>query len=141
MGYLRMRGAGGTPGGIGTFVLGVILAAAGLYLLGLQVTVYQEFRPWAGFGWYGRVFGPHPFGLSMIPFLLGTGMIFFNRRSVWGWVLLTVGVVAILAGILMHLQLYFRPTNLFHTVLMFGMFAAGMGLLLQGLRSRSEWSY
>ena len=132
----RLRGAGGTPGGVGEFVLGLILAAAGIYLLTQQVSVLQEFRPWPGFGWYGRYFGPGAFGPSLIPFLLGTGILFFNGKSRAGWALLALGVVAILAGILMNLQLYFRPTSLFNTLLMLGMFAAGIGLLLRGMRPR-----
>ena len=132
----RVRGAGGTPGGVGQFVLGLILPAAGIYLLTQQVSVHQEFRPWRGFGWYGRVTGPGAFGPSLIPFLLGTGILFFNGRSLIGWALLGLGVVAILAGILMNLHLYFRPTSLFNTLLMLGMFAAGVGLLFRGMRPR-----
>src|SRR5688500_16279816 len=130
----RLRGAGGTPGGLGEFVIGLILAAAGLYLLTQQLTIHQELRPWPGLGWYGQLFGPGAFGPSLIPFLLGTGILFFDGRSLAGWSLLALGVVAILAGILMNLQLYFRPTSLFNTLLMLGMAAAGIGLLLRGIR-------
>ena len=133
----RLQGAGGTPGGLGEFVLGLVLAAAGLYLLTQQVTIHQEFRPWPGFGWYGQLLGPGAFGPSLIPFLLGTGILFFNGRSLAGWALLALGVVAILAGILMNLQLYFRPTSLFNTLLMLGMTAAGIGLLFRGIRPHS----
>lgn len=131
----RLQGAGGTPGGPGEFVIGLILAAAGLYLLTQQVTIHQEFRPWPGFGWYGQLFGPAAFGPSLSPFLLGTGILFFNGKSLAGWALLALGVVAILAGIPMDLQLYFRPTSLFNTLLILGMAAPGLGLLLRGIRS------
>ena len=142
LGRLRaLRGAGGTPGGVGEFVLGLILAAAGLYLLTQQVTIHQEFRPWPGFGWYGQYFGPGAFGPSLIPFLLGTGILFFNGRSLVGWALLALGIVAILLGILMNLQLYFRPTSLFNTLLMLGMAAAGIGLLVRGMRPRYSGAF
>ena len=37
--HRRMRGAGGTPGGLGTFFLGFIMIVAGGYLLTDQVMV------------------------------------------------------------------------------------------------------
>ena len=42
--HRRMRGAGGTPGGLGTFFLGFIMIVAGGYLLTDQVMVtkYQD---------------------------------------------------------------------------------------------------
>lgn len=130
----RLQGAGGTPGGLGDFLIGLVLAVAGIYLLTNQVSVVDQFRPWPGFGWYAGLFGTNAFGPSLIPFLLGTGILFFNGRSPAGWLLLLAGGVIILAGILMHLQIYFQPTSLFNTLLMLGLLAAGVGLMARGVR-------
>jgi len=120
------KGAGGTPGGVGMFFGGLALAIAGGYLLTTQVTVTSG--AWS-------LWGHHAFGLSLLPFLIGTGLLFFNGRSVIGWLLAMAGMVIILAGILINLRIYFEPTSLFNTLMMLGMLAAGIGLLLRSLRS------
>ncbi len=121
-----LKGAGGTEGGIGLFFVGLMLAVAGGYLLTTQVTVTSG--AWA-------LWGHNAFGLSLLPFLVGTGLLFFNGRSMIGWLLTASGVVIILAGIIVNLRIYFEPTSLFNTLMMLGMLAAGVGLLLRSLRN------
>ena len=83
------RGAGGTPGGIGEFVLGFVMAVAGGYLLTSQVTVTSG--AWA-------LWGYESFGLSLVPLIFGVGILFFNGRSVVGWLLTVAGAVIVIAG-------------------------------------------
>ena len=120
------RGAGGTPGGLGAFFVGLVMAVAGGYLLTNQVTV-------TGGTW--SLWGHSSFGLSLIPLLFGIGLLFFNGKSIAGWLLLVVGVVIIFAGVLANLEIYFRPTSLFNTVLMLILLVGGVGLLARSLRS------
>ena len=75
--------------------------------------------------------------MSLLPFLIGTGMLFFNGKSKVGWLLLIAGVVIILAGILMNLHIYFQTTSLFNTLVMLGLLAAGIGLIARSLRPRT----
>src|SRR5215510_6592326 len=103
------RGAGGTPGGVGQFLIGLVMAVAGGYLLTTQVVVTSGM--WTMWGY-------NSFGLSLLPLLVGVGMLFFNGKSSWGWLLTIAGVVIILAGIIMNLSIYFRPTSLFNTIVM-----------------------
>ena len=125
-----MRGtatpAGGTPGGLGEFFLGLAMAVAGGYLLTNQVTVTSGF-------W--QLWGYNSFGLSLLPLLVGVGILFFNGRSAWGWLLTIGGAVIILVGVLVHLQIFFRPTSLFNTLVMLGLLAAGLGLIARSLRA------
>lgn len=125
-----MNGAGGTPGGIGQFFIGLMLAVAGGWLLTNQVTVTT--------GGYWHLWGMNGFGLSLIPFILGTGLIFFNGKSIAGWLLLAAGLVIVFVGILSNLRIYFEPTSLFNTLLMLGLLAAGLGMMAASLRSRPE---
>ena len=120
------RGAGGTPGGLGEFFFGAALAVAGAYLLTNQVTVSTG---------YWQLWGHSAFGLSLVPLLIGIGLLFYDGRSTWGWVLTAVGAVVILTGIITNLQIYFRPTSLFNTLLMLGLLAAGIGLVVRALRA------
>jgi len=120
-----MNGAGGTPGGVGQFLLGFALAVAGGWMLLNQVTVD---------GGYWSLGGYNAFGLSLLPFILGVGLLFFNGKSVPGWLLLIAGLVIILAGVLVNLRLYFRPTSLYNTLIMLTLLAGGIGLIARSLR-------
>jgi hypothetical protein len=121
-----MIGAGGTPGGVPQFFLGLGLAVVGGYFLTQQVTVQSGY--WTLGGW-------NAFGLSLIPFILGIGLLFFDSKSTWGFLLLFAGVLIIAAGILLNLTIYFQPTSLFNTLMMLGLTAAGVGLVLRALKS------
>ena len=125
---MAIKGAGGTPGGVGTFFAGLLMSVAGAYMLASQVTVSTGF--W-GF------FGHNSFGLSLVPLLLGVGLLFFNGSSPLGWVLAVAGAVIILAGILMNLRIYFEPTSLFNTLVMLVLLVGGLGLVARSLRAYS----
>jgi O-antigen ligase len=122
----RFRGAGGTPGGLGEFVIGLAMAAAGGYLLTQQVTVTSG---------YWNLWGHNAFGLSLVPLLFGVALLFFNGRSVLGWILLIAGAAIVLAGILMNLQIYFQSTSLFNTLVMLVLLFGGLGLIARSLRA------
>ena len=119
------RGAGGTQGGIGTFFIGALMAVAGAYLLTNQVTVTSGY-------WY--LWGRSMFGLSLLPFIIGIAFLFFDGRSIVGWVLTVAGAVIIFLGILSNLEIYFRPTSLFNTILMLVLLFGGFGLVARSLR-------
>ena len=121
----ELHGAGGTEGGIGAFLIGALMAVAGGYLLTNQVTVTSG---------YWRVWGYNAFGLSLLPFIIGIAFLFFDGKSVIGWLLTIVGAVIIFIGILMHLDIYFRPTSLFNTLLMLVLLLGGIGLVARALR-------
>ena len=123
---MAIRGAGGTPGGIGEFLVGFALAVAGGWLLMNQVVV-------SGGGW--NLWGYNTFGLSLVPFVIGVAMLFFNGRSVFGWLLVIAGLVVVFAGIIANLHVYFVSTSLFNTLLMLVLLFAGIGLIARSLRS------
>lgn len=122
----RLRGAGGTSGGLGEFLVGLAMAVAGGYWLTSNVTVSSGF-------WH--LWGYNTFGMSLVPLIFGIGLLFFNGKSKVGWLLLFVGSVIILAGILMNLQIYFRSTSLFNTIVMLVLLFGGIGLIARSLRS------
>jgi hypothetical protein len=122
----KMKGAGGTPGGVGEFLAGLAMAVAGGYLLTNQVTVTSG---------YWRLWGYNAFGLSLLPLIIGIGILFFNGRSIAGWLLTMAGAVIIFIGILTNLEIYFRATSLFNTVLMLVLLAGGVGLVARSLRA------
>ena len=122
----KWEGAGGTPGGVGQFLVGLGMAVAGAYLLASSVIVSSAF-------WTIR--GYNAFGLSLLPLIFGIGLLFFNGKSKVGWLLLFVGVVIIFTGIIMNLQIYFQSTTLFNTIVMLVLLAGGVGLVARSLRA------
>ena len=119
------RGAGGTPGGVGEFLAGLAMAVAGAYMLTESVTVTSG---------YWSLWGHSAFGLSLLPLVVGVGLLFYNGKSVAGWLLTFAGAVIILAGVIMNLQIYFQPTSLFNTIVMLVLLAGGLGLVARSLR-------
>jgi len=125
----KFEGAGGTSGGVGEFFIGILVAAVGFYLLFSQVQVHSSYWNFMGLGGAG-----HSFGISLIPLLFGVGILFVNGNSVLGWFLAVGGLLFILAGILVNLDIYFQRTSLMNTLIMLFMIAAGLGLIVKGLR-------
>lgn len=123
----EFRGAGGTEGGIGMFFIGLLMAVAGGYLLTSHVTVTSG---------YWHLGGYNAFGLSLLPFLVGIAFLFFDGKSVVGWVLTVLGALVVFLGILTNLDVYFQPTSLFKTLLMLVLLVGGLGLVARSLRPR-----
>ena len=123
-----MRGAGGTSGGVGTFLVGLGMLVVGGYLLLTRVTV--------GSGTW-LLWGYNAFGVSLLPLLGGIGWLFYDGRSIGGWFLAGVGALIILAGILANLHIFFAPTSLFDTLVMLGLLAGGLGMIARSLRASS----
>ena len=121
-----LRDVGGTPGGLGSFLVGLILACVGGYLLANQVMVTSS---------YWSFYGTNTFGITLLPMLIGIAMLFWNGRSVPGWVLTAAGALFILAGIIANLHIYFAPTTLFNTIVMLVMLVGGLALIMRALRS------
>jgi len=130
----KLSGAGGTPGGVGLFFVGFALAVAGGWLLTNQVVVSGDYLA-SSFMIPVLAYRMNSFGLSLLPFIVGIAFLFFDGKSITGWLLTTAGLVIILAGILMSLHIYFRPTSLFNTLLMLVLLFGGLGLLARSLKS------
>ena len=63
-----VRDVGGTPGGLGHFLIGFVMACLGGYLLSNQVMVV---------GSYWSFYGGSTFGITLIPMLIGIAMLFW----------------------------------------------------------------
>ena len=118
---------GGTPGGAGSFMAGLVMMGVGIFLVFDRVTVHTSF--WRFFGGPGT-----SFGVTLLPLLAGIGFLTFDGKSMLGWLLAVGGLAVILVGVLMNLDIYFQPTSLWMTIVMFGLIAGGLGLFARGLR-------
>jgi hypothetical protein len=115
---------GGTPGGLSQFVIGFVMACVGGYFLANQVSVV---------GSYWSFYGTNTFGITLVPMLLGVGILFWNGRSLVGWILTAAGALFILAGVIANMHIYFRPASLFNTLVMLILLVGGLGLIARAL--------
>jgi predicted membrane channel-forming protein YqfA (hemolysin III family) len=121
------RGAGGTSGGVGSFLIGLAMAIAGGYLFLRNVNVSTG---------YWTIWGYNGFGMSLFPLLAGVGTLFFNGKSKIGWLLTFAGIIIIFVGIIASLNVYFATTNLFNTLTMLTLLVGGIGLIARSLKEK-----
>ena len=120
------KGAGGTSGGIYSFLIGLGMTIAGGFLFLNHVRVGQSF-------WY--FFGRSTQGLVLIPLIVGIGFLFFNSKSVIGWILTGAGALMIFLSVIVSLRFYFPQTSLFNLIVMLVLLVGGIGLILRSLRT------
>ena len=125
-------GAGGTPGGLGTFFLGLVMTISGGYMFLNQVQVSTGF--WGYRFGFGGV-GISAFGATMVIFMIGVVLIFFDSKGKVGWLVSGGALLAVFIGIIVNLQVYFARTSLYITLIMFVLLFGGIGLMLRALRS------
>jgi predicted membrane channel-forming protein YqfA (hemolysin III family) len=123
----KKRGAGGTSGGVGSFLIGLAMAIAGGYLFLRNVNVSTG---------YWTIWGYNGFGMSLFPLLAGIGTLFFNGKSKIGWLLTFAGAIIIFVGIIASLNVYFATTNLFNTLTMLILLVGGIGLIARSLKEK-----
>jgi len=117
-----------------TFLVGLIMACGGFYLLLNSIVVRANF----GLGYRVYSFGGYGItsGMIMIPFLFGVGMIFYDRRSSLGWLLTVGSLVALIFGVLASVQFRMRGMSAFDLMVILVLAFGGVGLLLRSLGDR-----
>lgn len=123
---VKIKGPGGTSGGIYTFLMGLGMTIAGGFLFVNHVKV--------GYGFW-HFFGRNTQGLVLIPLIVGIGFLFFNSKSVVGWILTGAGALMIFLGVIVPLRFHFPQTSLFNLLIMLGLLVGGIGLVLRSLRT------
>lgn len=109
------------------FFLGVVLLGLGLFLLSRRVMVSSSWYIWniGGFDLSS--------GLVTVPLIIGIIWYFCNSKSIVPKIIITLGVIFIVATIIMSIRIYFVTTSMYEYILIIGMAAAGAGLLLKTL--------
>ena len=115
-----------------TFFCGLLMFAAGLFLIFQNTLVSSGY----GIGGYGFLhFGSFnlPNGLIMVPLIIGIAMLFLMDRKIFGWIVVGIGIIIILAAIISSVHITWRTTNMYVFILMFGLTVAGGGMMLKEL--------
>jgi hypothetical protein len=121
---------GGTTGGLGEFLIGVLLIIVGFYMIFTNTMVFTSF-------WYFH--GYNLLGPLIIAFMLGLVCLSMHSGSMFGWLLCGGAILAITVGILMNLRFHFRGITLLSALIMFGFPAVGFGFVLRSLRAHDAF--
>ena len=135
-----MRGSGGTPGGIGEFALGFVLAGLAVYLFLDSVVVTSGIGMIAGRvdGMFGGILGGRTSsGLVFVPFFIGVTSLFYDSRQRWGWTVMYLGIAIIVIEILSRMQ-FLISMKVSHLLGIIVLLAAGTGLMLRSYRDQNQ---
>ncbi len=126
-----MNGAGGTRGGVGSFLLGLAMMVAGGFLLLQSIKVTTVFS--LGYGLYRWGGYSMTTGMVLIPLLLGIGMIFWNARNWFGWILALGSLIALVVGVLASIQFHIIHMSLFELLVVLILAVGGAALFARSL--------
>jgi len=124
-------GAGGTKGGAARFLLSIIMTIGGGYLLLSSIHV-------SGGGFGGSLYSVGGYGITsgiiMIPFMIGVGMVFYDAKSILGWLLSGGSLVALILGVITNTRFRFESMSAMEMIIILVLFVGGIGLLLNSLK-------
>lgn len=114
------------------FFVGILLLAAGLFMLSKRVMVNSS--------WFGWSIGGFDLssGTVTIPLIIGIIWYFVKPKSIIPKIIIVLGLLFIIVSIIMSIRIHFVTTSLFDYILIFGMTGAGTGLLLRSVFKNKE---
>lgn len=130
---MALKGAGGTNGGIGQFLIGLIMIIAGGYLFLNAIHIRHAFH--LGYRLYS--FGTFNLtsGMVLIPFIFGIGLIFYNYKSILGWLLTAASLIMLGFGIISSLQFQLQDMSAFELMTILVLLIGGIGLFISSFRT------
>lgn len=141
---MKLKGSGGTEGGIGLFTVGFALAIGALYFFFDSVNVstgnYGLFSGFVRNQFQGSNFQTTSMGLIFVPFFLGVVALFYESKWKWAWGLMYVGLGIISIEILSHIRFMMHMKSS-HFLLLIVLFGAGVAMMLRSYKeSRRDTS-
>ncbi|MDE6787948.1 MAG: hypothetical protein K2J47_01325 [Ruminococcus sp.] len=111
------------------FFVGLLMLAAGLFMIFQNLDVRSSWG--TGFLRLGGYSLPN--GLIFLPIIIGIVMLFLMDRKVFGWIVIAVGIIIVLAAVIMSVNIHWRTTNAYIFIVMFGLAAAGGAMVIRQL--------
>ena len=128
-------------GSIGRFFIGFVMFVGGLYLMlnSIRVDIGGMGGMFSGgkralyqVGGYGVTSGS-----IIIVLMLGIGMLFFDARKPWGWLICAGAIVALIFGVIMNTHFSLQQMSAFDLIVIIVLLCGGFGLLLSSFIQRS----
>ena len=117
-----------------TFFAGLLMFAGGVFMILQNVIVRTSW----GTSFYHIGSWNVPNGLIMLPVLIGIVMLFVMDRKIFGWIVFGLGILFILLTVIMSVSISWKTSNAYVFLLMFGLAAAGGGMLMKVLFNKNE---
>lgn len=135
-----MKGAGGTSGGLGQFFIGLIMMCGGFYMLLNAIQVSSSFGMGMRLYGFSAMGGQYNItsGMVMIPFMFGVALIFYNGRSILGWLLSIGSITGLIFGVISSIRFSFRSMTSFDLIVILVLAMGGLGLFLRSLKTLDE---
>lgn len=135
-----MRGAGGTSGGLGSFCIGLIMMCGGFYMLLNAITVTSSFGMGMRLYGFSAMGGNYSVtsGMIMIPFIFGVGLIFYNSKNIFGWILSIGSITGLIFGVISSIRFSFKTMTSFDLIVILILAIGGLGLFLRSLKALDE---
>lgn len=133
---MKLKGSGGTEGGIGLWTAGFALAALSLWFLFDSVNVSTGTHGlFSGFmrSQFQGSFQTTSMGLIFVPFFLGVVALFYDAKWKWAWGLMYVGLGIISIEILSHIRFIMHMKSS-HLLLLIVLFGAGVAMMLRSYK-------
>ena len=130
-----MKGAGGTSGGILSFVLGAAMCVGGIWLLLDAVWIGSSFRGGVVGGMMGHGMGMGgSAAIVLIPLAIGVVLVFMDGKSKIAWGLIGLGLIAIAVEVASSLRFQFHM-KMWHFLILLVCVFGGLGLMLRSLKA------
>ena len=110
----------------GAYFAGILSILAGVILVFQHVRVGSGLLAMLGMGSGG-------FALLFLPLLIGIGMMFYDSKSKWGWIITALSCVFLILATLATLTITFPGLSMLQLTIMFLPFPIGGALLVKGL--------
>lgn len=138
---------GGTKGGEGLFLAGLVLSLGGLWFLfdsirvvnGMQGVISGALHRIGnhGGGAPGLAGQTTSMGVILVPLFLGIVALFFDAKRTWAWLLMWVGVAILVVEVVSRFRIEYALKGS-HALLILGLVGAGVGLMLKSYRTSSK---
>ncbi len=111
------------------FFAGLLMFAGGVFMILQNIIVRTSW----GTSFYHIGSWAVPNGMIMLPVLIGIVMLFVMDKKIFGWIVFGLGILFILLTIIMSVQISWKTSNAYMFLVMFGLAAAGGGMLMRVL--------
>lgn len=136
----KVNGPGGSSGGFKQFFIGLGMMGVGFYLLLSKIMVSSSFG--MGYSLY-RFHNVANTGMNMnlttgtifIPMIIGIMWIFYDAKSIWGWVISLISLAAMIVGVLTSLKISMQHMTSFDLITILVLAFGGLGLFLRSLKN------
>ncbi len=114
------------------FFAGLLMFGGGVFMILQNIIVRTNW----GTSFYHIGTWNVPNGMIMLPVLIGIVMLFVMERKIFGWIVFGLGILFILLTVIMSVSISWKTSNGYAFLMMFGLAAAGGGMLMKVLFSK-----